>query len=87
MITFSAKGVRRFGRQIGNPCVTRAWAADGGRVVQFVTWDHVHGQLDKRSGVVAEDGHLPSCFAEDGTLLVELEPFEDDGLWPATVFG
>lgn len=88
--TLSAKGTRRIARETGIPTITRAWVDNEAdhHLVLFATWDHLHGWYDRRTGETEEQTadedvrHLPSCLAQDGTLLVELEPFDDDGRWP-----
>lgn len=88
----SAKMTRRLARQLGDPTITRAWVDNGTdhHVIQFATWDHLHGHYDRRDGFHAtrrlaradDPGHLPACYGGDGHLLWELDPFDDDGRWP-----
>ncbi|MFP3467193.1 hypothetical protein [Leifsonia sp. SIMBA_070] len=85
----SATSTRRLARLLGEPTITRAWV-DNERdhhVILFATWAHEHGRFDRRTGASTyEKGddvtHAASCFAHDGSLLLDLEPFDDDGRWP-----
>lgn len=86
----SAKSTRRTARQVGESTITRAWVNNGSdhNVILFVTWDHQHGWLNRKTGEVGweldeEVVHFTSCRDEEThELLPELEPFEDDGRWP-----
>lgn len=86
MNLLSAKGTRRLGRELGLPTITRAWAAVTGPLVIFATWDHEHADYDRSTGSLFwqkdAPAHQPECFDADGSLLVELDPFDDDGRWP-----
>jgi hypothetical protein len=84
----SPKSTRRLARDLGEPTITRAWINNGfdHHFIMWVTWDHVHGWYDRRAGQqgLTEPGygHIPSCYGEHGELLLDLDPFEDDGRWP-----
>lgn len=84
----SARSTRRLARELGVPTITRAWVnnTDDHQVVRWVTWDHVHGLLDRRTGAWEyadpDDPHEHWCVGDDGELLKEIDPFEDDGRWP-----
>lgn len=83
--TLSAKRTRRMARDTGIPTITRAWNLRGPEYY-WATWDHEHGFYNMRTGEVEyEKGnkiHHPSCYGPGHVLLVELEPFDNDGRWP-----
>lgn len=88
----SAKSTRRVRRQLGEPTITRAWVNNGQdhNVILFATWDHRHGWFNRKTGetgwdIPAEEAdHFTSCYDQElRTLLLELEPFEDDGQRPS----
>lgn len=72
-------------KDTGIPTITRAWNIQG-PVYYWATWDHEHGYYNMRTGEVeyrkGTTVHPATCYGADGRLLVELEPFEDDGRWP-----
>jgi hypothetical protein len=87
----SPQSTRRLARQLHDPTITRAWVNNSYNhmIVLFATWDHGHGWYDRRTGETSgakpdTTAHMPSCYGEDGELLLELDPFVDDGRWPTT---
>lgn len=80
----SSNSIRRIARVIDLPTITRSWSY-GGYVMEFATWDHEHGWYDKKTGewdIDKDARHLTSCYDAEDVLLVNLEPFDDDGHWP-----
>lgn len=87
--TLSAKSTRRVARALDLPTLTRAWVDNEHhhQLVHWATWDHEHGWYDRRTGdwgydTILAPWHMPSCYAPDGTLLLDLDPLDDDGHWP-----
>ncbi|MFF2053720.1 hypothetical protein ACFVU2_19105 [Leifsonia sp. NPDC058194] len=86
----SPKSTRQLARDLNEPTITRAWVDNGfdHNVVMFTTWDHEHGFYNRRTGQRGEPlpggggWHLPSCYDDRGQLLLDCDPFEDDGRWP-----